>query len=143
MELAERFAEVAKHQEIQKIRRNDRKNWKSEWSEATTRIRTLYHYATSSNHTYIVLSQQVERTKHLIILKLEALGSLKVSQVCAVFRVLRDLFRTPLSLVLLLTVGVLSGRDARTPTGSTVVVVRVRRVGCNCLRVVRSPIVEV
>lgn len=143
MELAERFAEVVKHQEIQKIKRNGRKNWKSEWSEARTHIRTLNHYATSSNHTYIVLGQQVERTKHLIILKLEALGSLEVSQVCAVFRVLRDLFRTPLSLVLLLTVGILSRRDARTPTGSAVVVVRVHRVGGNCLRVVRSPIVEV
>ena len=108
MGLAERFAEVAKHQGIQKTRRNGRKSSKSEWSEARTQIRTLNHYATSSNHTYIVLGQQVERTKHLIVFKLEALGSLEVSQVCAVFRVLGELFRTPLSLELLLTVGILS-----------------------------------
>lgn len=78
--------------------------------------------------TYIVFRQEVERAKHFVVLKLKALGSLKVTHVRAEGRSLWDLLGTPLCLILLLTVGMLGRRDARTPAGATVVVVGVSRV---------------
>ena len=64
--------------------------------------------------------------KDLVILKLEALGRLEVPHVGVVLGVLGDRLRTPLGLeLLLLAVGVLRRRDARSSAGSAVVVVAV------------------
>jgi hypothetical protein len=93
--------------------------------------------------TYIVLGQEVERAEDLIILKLETLGSLKVSNVCIVGRSLGKLLGTSLSLELLLTVGILCRRDTRPAAWATVVVVRRVRVRLHSSGVVRSAVVEV
>jgi len=90
----------------------------------------------------VVLGEKMKRTEDLVIFELEALGGLEVPHVHVVFGVLRDRLWTPLDLELLLTVCILRRRDARTPAGPAVVVVRVRRVGRDGLRIVRGAVVE-
>jgi hypothetical protein len=85
----------------------------------------------------------VEGAEDLVILKLEALGSLEVSDVCVVGRSLGKLLGTSLSFELLLTVGILSRRDTRPATRATVVVVRRVRVRLHSSGVVGSAVVEV
>jgi len=85
----------------------------------------------------------VEGAEDLVILKLETLGSFKVSNVCIVGRSLGKLLGTSLSFELLLAVGILSRRDTRPATRATVVVVRRVRVRLHSSGIVRSTVVEV
>lgn len=92
----------------------------------------------------IVLGQEVEGTEDLVILKLETLGSLKVSDICVVGRSLGKLLGTSLSFgELLLTVGILSRGHTRSAARATVVVVRGVRVRLHGSGIVRSAVVEV
>jgi hypothetical protein len=102
--------------------------------------------------TYIVLGQEVEGAKDLVIFKLKALCGLKVSNIGAVGRRLGEFLGASLSLELLLTVGILGRGYTRATTRATVVVVVVavvvgvvRRVGVRLhgICVVRSAVVEV
>lgn len=67
-----------------------------------------WYRAKHVSKTYIVLGQEVEGAEDLVILKLETLGSLEVSDVCVVGRSLGKLLGASLSFELLLTVGILS-----------------------------------
>lgn len=93
--------------------------------------------------TYVVLCQEVERAEDLVILKLETLGSLKVSDVRVVGRSLGKLLGTSLSFELLLTVGILSRGHTRSAARATVVVVRGVRVRLHSSGIVRGAVVEV
>lgn len=92
---------------------------------------SAYVFANTRAHritTYIILGQKVERTEDLVILKLKTLRCFEVPHIRIVLWILRNGFGTPLGFELLLTVGVLCRRDARTSAGSTVVVVGVGRM---------------
>ena len=121
-----------------------RKRRKSGWSGAADSVSIDEWYeARHVSKTYIVLGQEVEGAEDLVILKLEALGCLKVSDVCIVSRSLGKLLGTSLSFELLLTVGILSRRDTRPATRATVVVVRRVGVRLHSSGIVRSAVVEV
>lgn len=92
--------------------------------------------------THIVLGQEVERTKDLVVFKFKALGSLEVPKIGIELGRLGNRLGASLSLELLLTVGILRRRDARASTGPAVVVVRVRRVLWHGLRIVRGTVME-
>lgn len=85
----------------------------------------------------------MEGAEHLVILELETLGSLKVSDVCVIGRSLGKLLGTSLSFELLLTVGILSRGHTRSAARATVVVVRRVRVRLHSSGIVRGAVVEV
>lgn len=90
--------------------------------------------------THVILGQEVEGTKELVVVKLEALRRLETLQVLRVRWRLRHLLGAALRLVL--PVRILR-RDPRTPPAATVVAMgavrRMRRDG----RVVRNAVVVV
>lgn len=98
---------------------------------------------TESSNTYVVLGQEVEGAKDLVILELKALGSLKVSNVGAVCRRLGELLGASLGLELLLTVGILGRGNTGTAARATVVVVRRVWVRLHSSGIVGSTVVKV
>lgn len=93
----------------------------------------------TKERTYVVLSQEVEGAKELVVVELEALRSLHALQVLGIRRGLGcDLL--DIALRLELPMRILRG-DSRAPPAATVVAVRVVRRMRRDGRVVRDPIV--
>lgn len=91
----------------------------SVWSSAKTGLRQARWW-----ETYVILSQEVERTENLIVVELEALGCLEFLEVLEMGQVLRCLLGTPLGFVLAVCV---LRRDSRTTAAAPVVSMTVCR----------------